>query len=216
MSFACVRLPAPHEQDDDLGSSLQEVEAVPGPMVDPHLRHALAHRLAVPEVAGLRPIDARLDPGGGPSVAETLEPPVEDRGLKIAGTRRMLTNVHMPSQPWFTHAVCGSASLVAQRKLPGCLDEEPQWHGALFVTAIAWAYVERYRPARRVGAWPVHQRRRTATTCSSWSDAVEDLVGLFGLPARPLPKITCRLAPALHAAAVGPRLVPEHDRRERS
>ena len=86
-----------------------------------------------------------------------------------------------------------------------CLDEEPQWHGALFVTAIAWAYVERYRPARRVGAWPVHQRRRTATTCSSWSDAVEDLVGLFGLPARPLPKITCRLAPALHGAAVGPR-----------
>jgi hypothetical protein len=64
------RLLATREQNDHLGPALQEVHAVAGADVDPHLRDTVTYGFAVPEVPGLCAIDARLDAGSRAPVAQ--------------------------------------------------------------------------------------------------------------------------------------------------
>jgi len=67
-------LVATRKKDHQLGTSPGEVNTIPGPKMDPHLRHAFTNRPYVTRVSVLHPIDTRLNANPSESITKATKP----------------------------------------------------------------------------------------------------------------------------------------------
>src|SRR5262249_25027840 len=77
------------EKDDPHSDALHEIHAITRTVVDPHFRHALAHRLHVAGISNLESIDAGLDARSRTPITQVCEPMREELSLSDLDHRRL-------------------------------------------------------------------------------------------------------------------------------